>query len=189
MQNSPYFSPPQPGVPIQNSLLPLDYSITTTQGTVVPQRRWTPADEIDVRRYVESATLQLPVYFVKQNGRIGFWLPDILQGRDQDLYDGHGEAPLGGRATTHLRLNVSSHTLMLAAKFSPIYLRQWPGCDFWKRQIPIRDETHSRNPITRARFMRHVGTSVDKFFNVSFSLLPLSPSVTHSRFFSFFRNA
>ena len=115
MQNPPYFSP-QPGVPTQNSILPLDHSIATTQGTVVPQRRWAPADEIDVRRYVESAALQLPVYFVKQNGELGFWLPDILRGRDHDLYNGHGEAPLGGRTTTHIRLDVSSHTLMFVAK-------------------------------------------------------------------------
>jgi hypothetical protein len=146
MKNPPYFTPLPPGVPTQNVLLPLDFSVTTTQGTVVPQRRWSPADEIDVRRYVESAALQLPIYFVNRNGKVGFWLPDILQGRDQDLLNGHGEAPLGGRSTTHIRLN-------------------WPGCDFWKRQIPTRDETHIRNPITCARFMRHVGTSVDKFFN------------------------
>ena len=117
MQSPPYFLPPPPGVSTQNLLLPLDYSIpTTAQGTVVPQRRWAPADEIDVRRYVESAALQLPVYFVKQNGEPGFWLPDILRGRDHDLYNGHGEAPLGGRTTTHIRLDVSSHTLMFVAK-------------------------------------------------------------------------
>lgn len=29
-----------------------------------------------------------------------------------------------------------------------------------------RDETHSRNPITMARFMKHIGTSVDTFFRV-----------------------
>ncbi|KAN0118932.1 hypothetical protein V8E52_004704 [Russula decolorans] len=147
MQNQPYFLPPPPGIPPQNLMLPLDHTVCTTQGTVVPQRRWTPADEIDVRRYVTSATLQLPIYFVNRSGGVGFWLPDILQGRDHDLYYGDSEAPLGGRATTHLRIN-------------------WPGCGYWKRQIPTRDETHARNPITRARFMRHVATTVDKFFDL-----------------------
>ena len=122
MQIPPYFLPPPAGVPTQNSLQPLDFSVAATQGTVVPQRRWTPADEIDVRRYVASAALQLPVYFVKQNGELGFWLPDILQGRDDDLYDGHGEAPLGGKTTTYIHLDVSSHTLMLVAKIL-IYVR------------------------------------------------------------------
>jgi hypothetical protein len=116
MQNTPYFPQPPPGVPTQNLLLPLDFNACTTQGTVVPQRRWFPTDEIDVRRHVALATLQLPIYFVKRSGEIGLWLPDILQGRDYDLHDGDREAPLGGRATTHLRINVSSDTLMLTAR-------------------------------------------------------------------------
>jgi hypothetical protein len=116
VQSPPYFHPPPPGVPIQNLRLPLDFSARTTQGTIVPQRRWTPADEIDVRRYVATAELQLPVYFVNKNGGVGFWLPDILQGRDQDLYNGNGEAPLGGKSTTHLRIHVSSHAFMLATR-------------------------------------------------------------------------
>jgi hypothetical protein len=184
MQNSPYFPPPPPGIPPQNLMLPLDYNVRTSQGTVVPQRRWTPADVIDVRRYVASATLQLPLYFVNRNGGVGFWLPDILQGRDHDLYHGDREAPLGGRATTHLRINVSSYTCAGCKDSQPNSSTptpsQWPGCGHWKRQVPTRDETHARNPITRARFMRHVATSVDKFFDVSSSLLPLSPPLIRS---------
>jgi hypothetical protein len=177
MQNTPYFLPPPPGVSTQNSMLPLDLTVHPTQGTVVPQQRWAPTDEIDVRRHVAGATLQLPSYFVKRSGEIGFWLPDILQGRDYDLHDGDREALFGGRATTHLRINVSSHTLMLvdykdSKPYCPVPTpSQWPGCADWKRQIPTRDETHSRNPITRARFMKHIGTSVAKFFEVNF-LLP-----------------
>jgi hypothetical protein len=51
---------------------------------------------------------------------------------------------------------------------------QWPGYENlnWKRQIATRDETQGRNPFTLGRFMKHVGTSVDKFLNVSFSLPP-----------------
>lgn len=91
-------------------MLPFDYNVRISQGTVVPQRRWTPEDEIDVRRYVETAALQLPVYFVNRNGGVGFWLPDILQGRDHDLYHGDREAQFGGKTTTHIRINVSSYT-------------------------------------------------------------------------------
>jgi len=117
-----------------------------TQGTVVPQRRWTPADEVDIRRHVEEATLQLPVFFVNRHGGVGFLLTDILQGHDHDLYNRDDQASLGGRATTHIRIN-------------------WPGYRDWKRQIPTRDETYARNPITLSRFMKHVGTSVNKFMN------------------------
>ncbi|KAI9439233.1 hypothetical protein H4582DRAFT_1851949 [Lactarius indigo] len=133
-----------PGVPFHPTP-PLDYSSRATQGTVVPQRRWTPAaDGGDIKRHVEGADLQLPIYFVNRNGSIGFPLPDILQGCDHNLHNANGFAPLGGRATTHIRIN-------------------WPGYWCWKRQIATRDETHARNPITLARFMRRVGTSVDKF--------------------------
>jgi hypothetical protein len=186
MQNPPYFPPPPPGIPPQNLMLPLDYNVCMSQGTVVPQRRWIPADEIDVRRYVVTAALQLPIYFVNRNGGVGFWLPDILQGRDHDLYHGDREAPLGGRTTTHLRINVSSYTCVNCKDSdsqpysSTPAPSQWPGCGDWRRQIPIRDETYARNPITRARFMRHVATSVDKFFDVRSSLLPLSPPLIRS---------
>ena len=97
---------PSLGAPSQNVSLPLDFSIKVTQGTVVPQRRWTPADEVDIRRHVE-ARLQLPVFFVNRNGGVGFLLSDILQGRDQDLHNRDCQASFGGRSTTHIRIDVS----------------------------------------------------------------------------------
>ena len=171
---------PSLGASSQNGSLPLDFSVRMTQGTVVPQRRWTPADEVDIRRHVEEATLQLPVFFVNRNGGVGFSLPDILQGRDHDLYNRDSQASLGGKSTTFIRINVSSHIPILVTKGFMLVCRllsQWPGYECWKRQIPTRDETHSKNPITISRFMKHVGTSVNNFMNVSFSLLPLSPSL------------
>jgi hypothetical protein len=99
--------PPLTGAPMQQEWLPLDFSTGTTRGTVVPQRRWTPADEVDVRRHVETAVLQFPIFFVNRNGTIGFRLQDILQGRDHDLNNAHTEALLGGKTTTHIRINVS----------------------------------------------------------------------------------
>jgi hypothetical protein len=97
---------PTLGAPSQNVSQPLDFNVRMTQGTVVPQRRWTPADEVDIRRHVEEATVQLPVFFVNRNGRVGFLLSDILQGRDHDLYNRDSQASLGGRSTTHVRINV-----------------------------------------------------------------------------------
>jgi hypothetical protein len=110
MQNVPYVQPPSLAGSTQNPSLPLDYSVKMTRGTVVPQRRWTPADEVDVHRHVECSALQPPVFFINYNGKPGFWLPDVLQGRHHDLYDGDREAQLGGKTTTHIRINVSSHT-------------------------------------------------------------------------------
>lgn len=95
-----------PGVPFQATPL-LDCSITLTHGTVVPQRRWAPTDEVDIRRHVEGAALQLPTFFVNRNGSLGFPLSDILRGSDHDLHNANGFASLGGKSTTHIRINVS----------------------------------------------------------------------------------
>jgi len=146
-ENARHRRQPSLGIPTQISSLPLNFSIRTTQGTIVPQPRWVPADEIDGRRHIHDATLQLPIFFVnRNNGAVGFWLTDILQGHDGDLHNRDSHALLGGRATTRIRIN-------------------WPGYGSWKRQIPTLDKTFDRNPITLGRFMRHVGSSVNKFFD------------------------
>lgn len=120
MQNPPYFPPPPPGIPPQNLMLPLDFNFNGTQGSVIPQRRWTRDDEnhemieTGVSRYVPNVPLLLPIYFVNRDGEIGFWLPDILQGRDHDLNNGDGEAPLGGKpVATQVRINVSYNKTLL----------------------------------------------------------------------------
>ena len=97
-----------PGVPLRTTPL-LDHAIGATNwhGTVVPQRRWTPADEVDVRRHVESAVLQLPAFFVNRDGSLGFRLSDILRGCDRDLLSANSFASLGARTTTYIRINVS----------------------------------------------------------------------------------
>ena len=95
-----------PGVPFQPTPL-LDYSMKATNGTVVPQQRWAPADEVDVRRHVTRAVLELPTFFVHNNGSIGFPLVNILRGCDGELRNANGFATLGGKTTTHIRINVS----------------------------------------------------------------------------------
>jgi hypothetical protein len=121
-RNLPYVQSLSPAASTQNPPLPLDYSVRTTRGTVIPQRRWAPAGEVDVYRHVECGALQPPIFFINQNGGAGFWLPDILQGRHHELCDGDRQAQLGGKTTTHIRINVSSHTHVPAAKFSSMLL-------------------------------------------------------------------
>ena len=95
-----------PGVPYLPTPL-LDYSIKATTGTVVPQRRWVPPDEVDFRRHVERVQLELPIFFVNCNGSLGFQLTDILQGLDRELHKANDFAPLGGTYTTCVRIHVS----------------------------------------------------------------------------------
>jgi hypothetical protein len=152
---------------IQELPQPVDFDVRETQGTVVPQRQWA-----QVRYNQFSYSLQLPVFFVHQNGGVGFSLSDILQGRDSGLYNGDEEAPLKGPITTYIRISVSLHAIILTTNVL-IYLHrrpsQWPTYADWRQEIQIRDGTYARNPITRARLMKAVGRSVEKFFNVSSS--------------------
>jgi hypothetical protein len=106
-RNSNLVQRPSPGVPQPTPLL-LDYSVTA-RGAVVPQRRWTPTSKVAFRNDVENqhVVLQLPVFFVNRNGELGFWFPHILQGCDRDLQNANDPAPLGGKTTTHIRINVS----------------------------------------------------------------------------------
>ena len=110
-----YVEQPSSGLPTQ---LPLDFSTRTIEGTVVHQRRWTPADEVDIRRHVQEAVLSLPIFFVNRNGGVGFSLPDILEGRDSDLYNRDSQAPLP-KTTTFIRINVSSLSCPAAKGFHP----------------------------------------------------------------------
>jgi hypothetical protein len=95
---------------MQNGWVRLDFRASTTPGTVLPQVRWFPENPADFRRFVIDAVLQFPIFFVNQTGVVGFHLEDILQGSEQDLardlQNGNGQAPLGGRTTTHIRINV-----------------------------------------------------------------------------------
>jgi hypothetical protein len=130
----------------------LDYSVVRT-GTVIPQVRWSPENVNDHRQHVAEATLQMPIYFVQENGVLGLSLDDAINGRCQTLRDSRTQAQLGGRTTTHIRIG-------------------WPGYNEFKRQVQIRDETPTRNPITVGKFAHHVGRSVEAF------LQKLTPSQT-----------
>jgi len=101
------------GGPTRNLPPLLDFNFRTTQGTVVPQRRWSSADEAGIRHNLDGTTLQFPIYFVHRNGRVCFWLTGILQGRDHDPYNRDSEAPLWATTTINICINVSLQTLTL----------------------------------------------------------------------------
>src|SRR6267142_586744 len=52
---------------------------------VVPQKIWTPPNQSDWRRYVEQASLRMPVFFVQNNGAIGLPLPRAAVGDTASL--------------------------------------------------------------------------------------------------------
>jgi hypothetical protein len=153
------------GVP--NSLLPPDLRVRTTQGMLIPQRRWTIPLEGEVYRHADGTTL------------------DILQGHGYDPRERDSGAPLERRATMDIRINVRSHTFIQPAEVLIRTCRhpsQWPGYSHQTQCITTRDPTNPipPTPITLTRFMNCVGTSVDGSFDVSFLICH------HGRKLSFF---
>jgi len=128
----------------------LDYVIKDI-GTVVPQTLWIPHNRNDFRQHVEEADLQMPIFFIHENGDLGLSLEDAVNGRHSTtgaLRDARAQAQLGGKTTTHIRIS-------------------WPGYEDFKRQVQTRDETPAHNQITVGKFAQHVGRSVDAFLRVS----------------------
>ena len=86
----------------------LDF-IPSNMYQVVPQKIWSPPKRSDWRRYVEQAILHMPVFFIQDNGSIGLPLLQALNG-DRALLRGAGKAaPLGGGASTRIRIAVSTY--------------------------------------------------------------------------------
>ncbi|KAN0131007.1 hypothetical protein V8E53_011140 [Lactarius tabidus] len=113
-------------------------------GTVVPQTMWSPHSVSDRRQHVEMGKLQMPVFFEHKDRALGFSLEASVDGQCHVLQHANVHAPLGHKSTTQIRII-------------------WPGYKTFKRQIPIRDQSSKRNPITRAKFLGQVGRTVDAF--------------------------
>ena len=46
------------------------------------------------------------------------------------------------------------------------YACQWSGYEEFSRQIQLKDQTRSRNPITLGRWAQYVATTVSRFLEV-----------------------
>jgi hypothetical protein len=102
----------------------LDF-IPPTHGSVVPQKIWSPPNQSDWRRYVEQATLRMPVFFVQNNGIIGLPLPRAAVGDTASLRRADQPAPLGGGHSTQIRIAVR----FLAAVLPPLSPSSVSGSD------------------------------------------------------------
>lgn len=83
----------------------LDYVIVR-MGTVIPQARWSPENVTDLRHHVTNAILQMPIYFVQQDGSLGISLDDTINGRCHTLRDAGMQGQFGGKTTTFIRIGV-----------------------------------------------------------------------------------
>ena len=86
----------------------IDYSIVDI-GTVVPQTLWSPRNTTGLRQYVAEASLQLPIFFTQEDGRLGLSLDDAAGGNCESLCDAQMQALLGGGYTTTIRILVCTH--------------------------------------------------------------------------------
>ncbi len=137
-------------------------------GTVVPQTLWIPHSVTDREHYVQNAELQMPIFFLHADWRLGLPLEAAIAGRCHTLLSAQYSAPLGPQTTTHIRIGVS-YIFSAAVDFSftdSVAIFQWHGYHTSKRQVQIRDETLQRNTITLSKFAQHLGRSVDVFIKV-----------------------
>ena len=94
----------------------LDRSILGV-GTVVPQILWIPYTVTDRRQHVEEAELQMPIFFLHTDGRLGLSLQAAVGGGCHTLLNSQFSAPLGPQSTTHIRIGVSGHFLNALVDF------------------------------------------------------------------------
>jgi len=101
----------------------LDYDVRGLGGTVVPQALWCPQGQGATKKYVLDATLQWPVFFVREDHTVGLSLQEAVEGPRRALLGAQTRAQLGERSTLHVRIKVRtrrsfSHPLFLPGQVS-----------------------------------------------------------------------
>ena len=76
-------------------------------GTVVPQSLWIPFTVADRIRHVQDAELQMPIFFLHTDRRLGLPLDAAVIGLCDTLLNAQLPAPVGPQVTTHIRIGVS----------------------------------------------------------------------------------
>ena len=90
----------------------LDYSIRPG-GTVVPQQL-----QGDSRHYAEQAPLQMPLFFMQENGTLGVPIANAAAGQ-MFLREARHPAPFGKNTTTKIRIGVCTRPLHTRAHHLP----------------------------------------------------------------------
>jgi len=110
------FTLPQNAVPTLRSnivdsygqpYLLLDLLAAPAYGPIVPQTLWVPRSSRDLAQYVLEAELQLPIFFLRNNGGVGLSLADAAAGNSSALVGCSQPVNVGGRTSVHLRMQVS----------------------------------------------------------------------------------
>ena len=87
----------------------LDY-VLQNNGTVVPQRIWSPGTPSDSLHY-NKVSLNMPIFFVNNDRkRLGLRVVDAAAGDCMSLLNARATAPVGNCYTTSIRIKVSVPT-------------------------------------------------------------------------------
>ncbi|KAI0060993.1 hypothetical protein BV25DRAFT_821259 [Artomyces pyxidatus] len=130
---------PQPQAVIQQQyLFLLDYAVMSGLGTVVPQTIWIPSTQQDWVRHVRDAILEMPIFFVHNDGALGISVVNASAGNSLTLRGINNELRIGpSRTQAQLRMN-------------------WPGYPEQSRRISMHQP-----PLTLFKWVRHIGRAVD----------------------------
>ncbi|KZV72217.1 hypothetical protein PENSPDRAFT_629049 [Peniophora sp. CONT] len=118
------------------------------KGCLVPQTLWRPASDLDHMRLVNNTRLESPIWFDMLAGGVGISLADAVDGNREGLRDKDSQVSMNDKATTMIRLVIQGQPEKQGV------------------QIHIRDDKVLKAPITRDRLVRHVGSAVEKIYNV-----------------------
>ncbi|KAH9980585.1 hypothetical protein BJV74DRAFT_887741 [Russula compacta] len=120
----------------------LDYEVQN--GTVIPQRIWSPGTPSDAQRY-NNVALNMPIFFIHNDLRtLGLRVAHAAEGDCLGLLNARFTAPVGTCHTTSIRI-------------------KWPGYVEWQTQIMTRDQTAGHNTITLETLAKRVARAVRKF--------------------------
>ncbi|KAF8631914.1 hypothetical protein AX15_002171 [Amanita polypyramis BW_CC] len=113
----------------------------------IPQKMYKPHTTSDIKRYIEQATLDLPIMFWMEGPEeCGIPLIDALHSRTRRLQDHDKEVFEGRGPSVSIRL-------------------EWPGYRQWSRQIPTKDFKSPPRPINMTKLCRNVAKCIQRFIN------------------------
>jgi hypothetical protein len=143
----------------------VDAIVVTGSHKFVPQRLYRPFTEADKERYLERASLSVPIIFVTNEPlEWGISLEDIRNGKTQHLVDKNVLVLQDCGPSVSIRINVSEQpsSVMRLMTIS----RQWPGYPPFKRQISSRNWRKMKGPITKTKLAQSLANTTGRFVEV-----------------------
>lgn len=131
----------------QESLSPLtvDFLVNAGVGSVVPQTFWMPMSETNQRRYFLESSLELPIFFPREDGGLGYSITDAIARNVNTLFWRDSSLSFGSRTSAHVRINVCVY---LTTTYFPPYHSACTVAELPRIQTPVSDEEHDAQKIS-----------------------------------------